>query len=439
MKKSNIRGWKDVFSFTFIQTVKNKAFIISFLITLVISLVSMPVLNMIKGGKDDTSPVKKVYIDNKTSLGAMDFKELKDKDQFSQINFEIMKESYEEVSSRIEEKENESIILTIAEDEAQYSLSFVKSSKGPLKESHLTSLSEEVSKQFEFYRNSAIGISPEQLDIINAKINTLVNLADVNGKEIPKEDTTISGVEYGFIYGLLFILMMVNIFASTQVANSIVIEKSSRVIEYLLTSVKPLAIIVGKVLAMLSASLLQIVSMLVVAFISNKVVSSLDSSSGESILSQYLPENIFENLNLLNIVLCLILFILGLIFYAVLAGLAGATVSKMEEITEGLKLFTFTNLIGVYIALGASLVLMGAGENAFITYSYLFPLSSPFILPGAILIGKATMPIVVISIVLQLVFIILLFKFVAKVYETLILHNGNAIKLKELFKIAKTV
>ncbi len=275
--------------------------------------------------------------------------------------------------------------------------------------------------------------------MLNAKVDTLVNMVDANGEEIVEENNSISAAEYAFIYGLIFILMMINNTASTQIAHSIVTEKSTRVIEYLLTSVKPLAIIVGKILAALTAVLLQMLSMIALIFISNKLVSSLGSKGGENVLSQYLPSNLFWNLNLFNIVLCLIIIILGFIFYATLAGLVGATVSRLDEINEALKLFIFIILIGVYIAFAAAIVLMAAGENGFITFSFLFPLSSSFILPGAILIGKVSLPIVIGSIALQLIFIFFLFKFVAKVYETLILHNGNVIKIKELFKISRTV
>jgi ABC-2 type transport system permease protein len=131
--------------------------------------------------------------------------------------------------------------------------------------------------------------------------------------------------------------------------------------------------------------------------------------------------------------------LLGFIFYATLAGLAGATVSKIEELQEGLTLFTLTSLVGVYIGLGAANVLMGPGENAYTNFALLFPLSSPFILPGAILVGKVSYLMIAIALVLQIIFIMLLFKFVAKVFETLILHNGNTIKLKELIKLSKTV
>lgn len=446
MKRSNITGWKDVFSFTLIQTLKNKAFIISFLITLVLSFISMPLLKMIKGGdgvenidNGAASLVKKVYINNKTSLGSMDFKELKNLEQFSHITFEVMEEPYDDVANRIENTETDSIILDIAEEETQFSLTFIKSSESTLTQGDLNSLTEEITKQFQIYRSTALGLSDEQLSLLNAKVDTLVNMVDANGEEIVEENNSISAAEYAFIYGLIFILMMINNTASTQIAHSIVTEKSTRVIEYLLTSVKPLAIIVGKILAALTAVLLQMLSMIALIFISNKLVSSLGSKGGENVLSQYLPSNLFWNLNLFNIVLCLIIIILGFIFYATLAGLVGATVSRLDEINEALKLFIFIILIGVYIAFAAAIVLMAAGENGFITFSFLFPLSSSFILPGAILIGKISLPIVIGSIALQLIFIFFLFKFVAKVYETLILHNGNVIKIKELFKISRTV
>ncbi len=196
---------------------------------------------------------------------------------------------------------------------------------------------------------------------------------------------------------------------------------------------------IGKILAMLTAVLFQVISMIVALFISNIISRGLSSSSGESVLSQFLPKNIFQNLNITNIIFCLILIGVGMIFYATLAGLAGASVSRLEELSEGLTLFTLINLIGAYVGMGAASVLMASGINGFVIFSFLFPLSSVFILPGALLIGKVTLPFVAAAIALQIITIMLLFKFVAKVYETLILHNGNKIKLKELIKISKTV
>jgi ABC-2 type transport system permease protein len=442
MKKSNISGWRDVFSFTLIQTLKSKAFIVSYIILLAIVMVSMPIINMLSSNglnPNEPSPVKKVYINNTTALGDIDFTDAKKNEAISHIVFEPMKEDYDVVANRIENSENESVILTLSENEGIFSLNFVKASKGPVKDSNIYSLESTLTQQFELFRIKALGITDEQLTILESDIETIVNVVDAGGTPIIKEDTSISNTEYWFIYGILFVVLMVNVMASTQVATSIVTEKSTKVVEYLLMSVRPLALMVGKILAMLSAVLIQMVSMMAILFLSNKVSAAIFTTNGTSALQQFIPANIFDNLNIFNIILCLVLIILGLIFYATLAGVAGATISKIEELNEGLTLFTITNLIGAYVGLGAASVLMGSGMNGFVMFAFLFPLSSPFLLPGAILVGKVGLPIVAISIIIQILSICLLLKFVAKIYETLILHNGNKIKLKELIHLSKTV
>ena len=443
MKTSNIKGWKDVFTFTLTQTLKNKTFLISTVILLVLSLVSMPLVGVItNGGKsagDSISPIKKVYVKNETTLPEIDFQQVVSDKSLSHISFEPMKEDYATVSARISDKEKESIILTIKESKNDYSLDFSKAKDGPITDKSLDVLKTSVVKQFETFKLKALGIKAEQLAMINTEVTTKVSTADISGIEIVKEDTSISQNSYWFIYILLFVVMMVNIMASTQIASSIATEKSSRVIEYLLTSVRPLAIMVGKIIAMLTAVLLQMITLMTILFISNKVSSALFYSNKESVLSQYLPKDIFQNLSIINIFICLLLIVLGFIFYATLAGLAGATVARIEDLGEGLMLFTFTNFIGVYIGIGATGVLVAKGINAYVIFSFLFPLSSPFLLPGAILIGRATLLMALGALVLQVLFIILLFKFVANVYETLILHNGNKIKIKDLIKLSKTV
>lgn len=442
MKKTNITGWQDVFSFTLIQTFKSKAFIISYIILLAMVFVSMPIVNLIQGGggeaAETVSPIKKVYVTNQTSLPQMDFSKLQEDEPLNHITFEVMQEDYDTVADRVETEENASVILTLSEEEGMYSIGLVKASEGPVKDSNLEYLGNAVTKQFEAFKIQTLGITQEQIDMLQAPVEASVSLVDVNGTPITEKDTQISRTEYWFIYGILFVVLMVNMMASTQIATSIVTEKSTRVIEYLLTSVKPLALMIGKILAMLTAVIIQMITMIIAVFISNAITSNFLSDSGNDIISNYLPENIFQNINLVNILVCLVSIALGLIFYAILAGLAGATVSKIEELNEGLTLFTLTSIVGAYIGIGSATALVASGENAFVTFSFLFPLSSPFVLPGAILIGKASIGIVAIAITLQIIFIVLLVLFVSKVFETLILHNGTRIKINDLFKISKT-
>ena len=438
--KSNITGWKDVYSFTLRQVLKSKAYLISYLLLVFIVLISMPITStlLFNNTEDENapSPITKVYVNNMTSLSTIDFKNVNSIDAFKHIEFEAMNKDYDTLVGQITEEENGSIIVNISEENGAYSLHLSMIKDGPVKRSHLQRLGDALLSDFTNTRMESHGISSEQITLLQTPVVSKVTMTDINGEALVDEDTSISFNEYWFVYGVLFFVMMATVLTGTQVATSIVTEKSTRVVEYLLITVKPLALMVGKVFAMLTATLIQMLSMVVALFVSN-MISSINSPENVSLLSQLLPDDLFGNINIFNMLLCIILVFLGILFYAILAGLAGATVSRLEEINEGLTLFTLISMVGVYIGLGAANTLMGAGMNAFVVFAFLFPLSSPFVLPGAILVGKASLPIIGIAIVLELLIIVLLFRFVARVYETLILHNGNTIKLKQLFHISK--
>ncbi len=440
--KSNITGWKHIYSFTLKQVLKSKTYLISYIILVMIVLVSMPIASKLlfanTEDENSPSPIDKVYVNNMTSLTDIEFSDINNITSFKHITFEPMIMDYDTLVEHITDKENASAILDISEENGSYNLHLSMVKEGPIKRSHLQRLGDALLTDFTNTRMEYLGISREQLALLQTPVLSKVTMTDINGAEILEEDTSISSSEYWFVYGILFFVMMTTMLTGTQVATSIASEKSTRVVEYLLITVKPLALMIGKVLAMLTAAMIQMLSMVAALFISNMISASF-SYKDKSLLSQLLPSDLFNNINIVNIILCILLVFLGLLFYAVLAGIAGATVSRLEEINEGLTIFTMVSLVGVYIGLGAANTLIGAGTNAFVVFAFLFPLSSPFVLPGAILVGNASLPIVALAIALELVLIILLFRFVAKIYETLILHNGNTIKLKQLFQISKSV
>ena len=87
-----------------------------------------------------------------------------------------------------------------------------------------------------------LGVDKEQRELLSAQIVTNVSHSDINGNVIENEDTSISSFEYYFLYALVFIGMMICMMTGSQVATSVVVEKSSKVVEYLLTTIKPLAV-----------------------------------------------------------------------------------------------------------------------------------------------------------------------------------------------------
>lgn len=438
MKKDSLRGWKEVFTFTVTQTVKSKSYRVSLAIMLLIILVSMPLMNifLFEGVTEgpEQSAVEKVYLYNMTMYRNLDM-EAELADGYRHIKFENTTESMETVQARICEEETNAVMLLLAEDETVCYIQFLRAPEGNVSLLELQQLGQFVQNAYTKAKIATLGVTNEQMEFLKTSVVAGSTIVDTESAVI-LEDTSISDSEYWFVYGVLFVVLMVSVMASTQVATSIVQEKSSRVIEYLLTSIRPLAIIVGKVLAMLVTVMLQLIIMLIGGFVSSKIGAAI-SGTGTNAVTQFLTPEILENLNIGNIVLGLLTAGAGLVLYATLAGLCGATASRLEEANDSLMLFTVTALVGAYIGMGAAGSLMGVGDNAFATFALIFPLSSAFLLPGALLVGKADLLIAVIAIAVLLLSVVIMFLFVSKVYETLILHTGSRIKMKEVFAMVK--
>ena len=184
---------------------------------------------------------------------------------------------------------------------------------------------------------------------------------------------------------------MVVSYSGQAVASSVVTEKSSKLVEILLTKVRPMAIVVGKVLAMLTVVLMQMITMLISFMLSSLIYKVIFNSENflPNVIYDSLVTDMFGNITFVNVLVCLIIFILGFLFYAFLGGLVGATISKLEELNEGMISYSFTMIIGAYIGLG---IVFASGIRG-VSYSYLnfaciFPLSSLFITPSFILLGK---------------------------------------------------
>lgn len=438
MKKDSIRGWRDVFRFTLIQMVKSKAYLVTMAIMVIMAMVSMPIMNLVMADGiadgSEQSAIEKLYLYNMTPYRKLDLQSELSK-AYEHIVIEETNESMEQLQERILGEETNAIALILMEDEQYCYIQFLRSPDGDVTTYELSLLGESVQNAYTKAKVQTLGLTKEEMTFFEISVIASSSIVDTEDA-IVLEDTSISDVEYWFVYGMMFAVLMVCVMGSSQVAGSIVQEKSSRIVEYLLTSIRPLALIVGKVLAMLTAVLAQMIVLILSAFISSKIGETI-SGTGTNIITQYMTPEMLSSLNFGNIVLGLIVAGFGMILYATLAGLCGATASRMEDASESQMLLTFTSLIGFYIGMGASTTLMTSGDNAFVTFALIFPISSAFLLPAALLIGKANVITAVIAIIVLLISIVLMFQFVAKVYEALILHNGSRIKMKEVIAMAR--
>ncbi|MDR0804747.1 MAG: ABC transporter permease [Oscillospiraceae bacterium] len=237
------------------------------------------------------------------------------------------------------------------------------------------------------------------------------------------------------------------------IAQSIALEKCSRVMELLLTSVRPLAVIVGKILAMGLAAVTQVILIIAVGaaslfasapFGAFKYIFSDDltaTGDGDALDIVWLKKGLgdaFSGIEPIAIVWVILVFVLGFVFYSLIAGVIGATVNRSEDLQSAMQPLSFSALVGFFLAYYPSLFSMGSEKaNLFEQISWYFPMSAPFALPGAYIVGRITDAQMGIAIVVLALCDLLLVFLISKVYEYVIVNTGNTMKLKDIAKVFK--
>jgi ABC-2 type transport system permease protein len=163
-----------------------------------------------------------------------------------------------------------------------------------------------------------------------------------------------------FVFGILLALSI--IFSSTYLLQGLGEEKENRLIEILLSSVSPRQLLMGKVLGIGAAGLVQVA----VWAISAPLLLNLASSSiGGFISTIQLPANF--------IVLAVVYFILGYLLFAVISAAIGAISSGSREGQQLIGVFTIPLLIPLWFT---SLLMLFSGNPVWVFFT-IFPLSAP--------------------------------------------------------------
>ena len=231
--------------------------------------------------------------------------------------------------------------------------------------------------------------------------------------------------------GNILVMMLMSIvlfyaiyFCAYQVSSSITTEKTSKIIETLVTSTSPKTIVLGKTIGIGLVGLAQMILIVATALISAKTFLEpgvLDSVLDMSNVTPYLG------------IMTAIYFILGYLAYALLYALTGSTVSKPEDIQSANSPVAILAVIGFYL----SYFTMMNPTSKLNLFASLFPISSPFCMPFRIMMGLASPTDVIISIAILVVTIIIIANVAIKIYSNAILNYGTKMSIKDIIKIYK--
>jgi ABC-2 type transport system permease protein len=215
------------------------------------------------------------------------------------------------------------------------------------------------------------------------------------------------------------ILMFIGIFSyGSWVLTGVVEEKQSRVVEVVLSTVRPRDLLMGKVLGIGLLALAQLVVLVAVGL-------TLSQLLGRLVLPATTPGAVFQ---------LLIWFILGFAFYSTTMGFLGSLASRVEEASTASMPVTLTATTAYILSL---VVVTGDPTGLLARVMTFLPPSAPMVVPLRTALGAIEPLEVILSMVLMLATIYVLFVIGARVYSGAVLQTGGRIKLRDAWRASR--
>lgn len=400
-----------VTEFTIKEMIKKKSFVISTLVILLIIVAAFNIPNILKVfGQDDLN--EKILVIDPENLFEGNVEYLNNMKMG--YNFEISVEdlSYEQIKEKLE-NDVDTCIKFIKNEEnikMEYIVESASTNFGTVPQELITMFTS-------LYSNiqiSKLNITPEQIAAIEPEFDVELIETDENAAR--------GNVVIMMIISL--VLFYAVFFCAQQVSVAITTEKTSKIIETLVTSTDSKTIVLGKTLGIGIVGLVQVVLMIVVAIVSAKFCMDPELLNSIFDVSTITPK---------LLIVTLIYFCFGYALYSLFFALTGATVSKPEDVQYANGPVSFVAIIGFYLAYFS----MMNPSSSLNKISGIVPISSPFSMPLRIMMGTATNSEIVISLAVLIVATILLAYIAIKVYSSTILNTGSRLTLKEAIKMAK--
>ena len=277
---------------------------------------------------------------------------------------------------------------------------------------------------------NALGISTVQIEDLNKSVN--LHVVNVLEKE-KKQDSFLVGVKSGLSMFLMYCVFTFIMMYGIRVMRSVLEEKNNRVVEILISSVKPFELMMGKILGVTGVALVQFGVWVVMIFAS---VMTLGSSNVVMVSGVAEVQMVLSALSQINYGLILfvfvIYFLLGYLFYSAMYAAIGSAVDNETETQQ----FTLFAILPMMLGFYGSITIMNNPDGPMSFWLSMIPFTSPIAMLARIPFDVPVWELVL-SIGILLVSTLGMVFIASKIYRVGILMYGNKVTLKELWKWLK--
>lgn len=304
-------------------------------------------------------------------------------------------------------------------------------------------------KEVEHKKLLASGIDP---DIVKSA-NTNINVTNIRMDSENKEETRYTELESIIGFVLAFVIYFSIFLFSSQVLRSVIVEKTNRIVEVIISSVKPFELMMGKIIGNALVGLTQftawIVLTLAIYFFASGIILGPELMSPTGTVMTEEISNLAETTEAQDIMLeavnmiqtinfsailwsFLFYFLFGFLLYAALFAAIGGMVDNETDSNQFITILT----IPLILAIICSPAMMENPESGLTLWLSMIPFTSPIAMMIRIPFGVPYMQLGI-SIILLILTFVLMTWIAAKIYRTGILMYGKKPTCKEIWKWLK--
>ncbi|OMD44344.1 ABC transporter permease [Paenibacillus odorifer] len=270
-------------------------------------------------------------------------------------------------------------------------------------------------------------LTQEQIAAMSTPVQIATQQLNPDGTAGDKDASQESAppINYVIVYAMLMLFFMSIMMTGNMIAAEITSEKSSRIMEILITSASPLAQMFGKVIGVFLVGLLQI-GVFIAAIVVNlklphnaTILKDLDLDLGQL------------NINLL--LYGIVLYVLGYFLYALMYAAVGSIVSRTEDLGQAVMPIMMLGFVAFYVPLFS----ISNADTLLVKVASYVPFTSPLTMLLRIGVGEVAIWQVIVSLAILLVTTFIFGWLAAKIYRTGVLMYGKRPSIKEIRKAMK--
>lgn len=466
--KNELKGLGKIFAFTFERQVKSTGYLVGTIVfALLCFLLPAGIMAAVEyfGGDSDSavetaavSPVQTVYVADGTD-GAADWNLLTQagSETFGGISY-VTCGSLEEADAQAGQEEHSLILLLeeakkTAQENALsqvsngsqngYQMNLLLPDNTSLSEGDAGDLESFLQANFQIILLQKSGIDPAAAAELLVPATTEVTT--VGEEALSETEAALESMRevLGMLlpYLNIMILYFLVLFYGQGVANNVIMEKTSKLMDTFLVAVKPTAMVFGKVLAVTAASMLQFVivaASLIGGFAAGSALVRMINPDSDMLLLLFFDSlSEFQGvLTVPGILLAVVMMVSGFFLYCSLSAIGGSAAGKPEDLSSTNVVFTTVLIVSFLAALYAG----GIGSmdsGAFAKWLDFVPFTSILVTPSRIMLGEVSLGMGFVSLLLVLIVSVLCLLLAGKVYRMMALYKGNPPTPAKLMKMLK--